>query len=446
MNSTPPTTFTVSQLNRKARQLLEMHLNPVWVEGELTNLATPSSGHWYFSLKDANAQIRCAMFRPLNQKVGFRPKEGSLIRVRAKVSLYEGRGDYQLIVESLEDAGIGALQKAFEALKKKLVEEGLFNPEFKQALPAYPTRIGVITSATGAAIHDILNVLKRRYPVASVTLLPVSVQGKGAAEEIARAIALANRTDAVKLEVLIVGRGGGSLEDLQAFNEEVVARAIFASDIPIVSAVGHETDFSIADFVADLRAPTPSAAAELITPHIGDMARQLAQRCQQSHRRIQEKLREDTQRLQLLYSQLKHPGQSLQEKGQHLDHLEIRLQQSLLAHLQHNTRRYDQLFYRLQKQSPTESFRWLRSRLQQLEQQTSQFIRTRLQQQQQQLQSLSQLLHGVSPLNTLNRGYAIVTDSKNHILQIATDVKAGDRINTRLKSGSLDCTVISIKP
>jgi len=401
MNSPTPTALTVSQLNRKARQLLEMHLNPVWVEGELTNLAAPSSGHWYFTLKDATAQVRCAMFKPLNQRVGFKPREGALIRVRAKVSLYEGRGDYQLIVESLEDAGIGALQKAFEALKKKLAEEGLFNPEFKQPLPPYPSHIGVITSATGAAIHDILNVLQRRYPVASVTLLPVAVQGKGAAEEIARAIALANKTDIAKLDVLIVGRGGGSLEDLQAFNEEIVARAIFSSDIPIVSAVGHETDFSISDFVADLRAPTPSAAAELITPHIGDMSRQLEQRCQQCHRRIQEKLRVFTQALQLLYSQLKHPGQNLQEKSQHLDHLEIRLRQ---------------------------------------------FIKRNLQQQQQQLQALSQLLHGVSPLQTLNRGYAIVTDSKNHIVQLSTDVKVGDRISTRLKNGSLDCTVISIKP
>jgi len=401
MNTTTPTVLTVSQLNRKARQLLEMHLNPVWVEGELTNLAMPSSGHWYFSLKDATAQVRCAMFKPLNQRVGFKPKEGTLVRVRAKVSLYEGRGDYQLIVESLEDAGIGALQKAFEALKKKLAEEGLFSPEFKQPLPAYPTHIGVITSATGAAIHDILNVLKRRYPMATVIVLPVAVQGKGAAEEIASAITLANQTDAVTLEVLIVGRGGGSLEDLQAFNEEIVARAIFASEIPIVSAVGHETDFSIADFVADLRAPTPSAAAELITPHIGDMSRQLEQRCQQCYRRIQEKLRESVQALQLLYSQLKHPGQNIQEKIQHLDHLEIRLRQ---------------------------------------------FIKSKLLQQQQQLQSLSQLLHGVSPLNTLHRGYAIVSDVNGHVVQDAAQVKIGDRVSARLKKGVLDCTVIHIKP
>jgi len=400
MNTSSTAALTVSQLNRKARQLLEMHLNPVWVEGELTNLAMPSSGHWYFSLKDATAQVRCAMFKPLNQRVGFKPKEGTLIRVRAKVSLYEGRGEYQLIVESLEDAGLGALQKAFDALKKKLADEGLFNPEFKQALPAYPANIGVITSATGAAVHDILNVLQRRYPVATVTVLPVAVQGKGAAEEIARAIALANNTDALKLEVLIVGRGGGSLEDLQAFNEEIVARAIFASDIPIVSAVGHETDFSIADFVADVRAPTPSAAAELITPHIDDIARQLEQRCQQCRRLILGKLREWTQLLQLFSSQLKHPGQNLQEKGQHLDHLDIRLQKSLQAHLEKAVRH---------------------------------------------LNTLSQLLHAVSPLNTLNRGYAIVTDSANHIVQLATEVKVGDRVQAQVKNGSLVCTVTGIK-
>lgn len=398
--TTTPAILSVSQLNRRARQLLEMHLNQVWVEGELTNLATPSSGHWYFSLKDANAQIRCAMFKPFNQRI-TRPKEGALVRVRAKVSLYEGRGDYQLIVESLEDAGIGALQKAFEVLKKKLTDEGLFNPEFKQALPLYPLHIGVVTSASGAAIHDILNILKRRYPIATVIVLPVAVQGKGAAEEIARAIALANHTDAVKLDALIVGRGGGSLEDLQAFNEEIVARAIFASEIPVISAVGHETDFTIADFVADLRAPTPSAAAELITPPMAEMVSLLERQCQHGFRLIQERLHGFSQTLRLLYSQLKHPGQGLQEKSQHLDHLEVRLRQ---------------------------------------------FIKRNIQQQQQQLQSLSQLLHGVSPLQTLNRGYAIVTDDASHILQQAARIKVGDRIHAQLKNGSLDCTVTGIKP
>lgn len=439
---TPPA-LTVSQLNRKARQLLEMNLNQVWVEGELTNLATPSSGHWYFSLKDAQAQVRCAFFKPFNSRVTFKPKEGMQVRVRAKVSLYEGRGDYQLLVESLEDAGLGALQKAFEALKQKLAAEGLFNPEFKQPLPRYPQQIGIITSPTGAAIHDILTVLKRRYPVATVTLLPVAVQGKGAAEEIATAIQLANRNTVIKPDVLIIGRGGGSLEDLWAFNEEIVARAIFASEIPIVSAVGHEVDFCMADFVADVRAPTPSAAAELVSPRLQDMLITLEKYRQHSQRLIVQELRERSQALRLLSAQLKHPGQALQEQAQHLDHLDIRLQQALLARTHRASRAMEQLSARLQQQTPLEKLRWLQLRLQQLGLRTRQTIQSVLQQQQQELRSLSQLLHGVSPLNTLHRGYAILRDTREQVIQSAGNIQVGDKMTAQLKSGKLICEVIS---
>ncbi len=442
MTTQTPTALTVSQLNRKARQLLEIHLNQVWVEGELTNLATPSSGHWYFSLKDANAQVRCAMFKPFNSRVGYKPKEGTLVRVRAKVSLYEGRGDYQLIVESLEDAGIGALQKAFEALKKKLAEEGLFNQEFKQPLPAYPQQIGIVTSPSGAAIHDILTVLKRRYPIAKVVLLPVAVQGKEAAAEIAAAIHLANHNTVVKLDVLIVGRGGGSLEDLWAFNEEIVARAIFASEIPIVSAIGHEIDFSIADFVADVRAPTPSAAAELVSPRLHNMLATLEEqyrRCLQSMRHY---LHEASQNLRLLSTQIKHPGQSLQEQAQHLDHLEIRLQNALFARLHQASRRYDQLFSQLRGQSPLETVRWLQLELEQLHLQINKSIQESLEKPQQKLRSASQLLHGLSPLNTLNRGYAIARDKNQKILLNSDSVNAGEQINVQLKTGHLACQVL----
>lgn len=449
LNPSTPSALSVSELNRKARQLLEMHLSPVWVEGELTNFASPSSGHWYFSLKDANAQVRCAMFKPLNNRVGFKPKEGSLVRVRAKVSIYEGRGDYQLIVEALEDAGIGALQRAFEALKKKLADEGLFNQEFKQALPSYPAHIGIITSPTGAAVHDIVTVLKRRYPIAAVTVLPVAVQGKQAAGEIATAIMLANTLTATRqlapFDVLIVGRGGGSLEDLWAFNEEIVARAIFASEIPIVSAVGHEIDFSIADFVADVRAATPSAAAELVTPDRRELLASAREYEDFFIRFMQQRLREWQQQLHLFYSKLKHPGQTLQEQMQHLDHLEVRLHKSLIATVSMAESRLQQLHSRLQGQTLAEKIKGLRQRIRQLGQQLKRQGVHFYQQKQQKLAALSQLLNSVSPLNTLNRGYAIVTDEQQQVIQNVDKVTIGDTISARLKNGTIDCTVIEIK-
>ena len=439
------TALSVSELNRKARQLLEMHLSPVWVEGELTNLATPSSGHWYFTLKDQQAQVRCAMFRQHNLRVGFRPKEGTLVRVRAKVSLYEGRGDYQLIVETLEDAGLGALQRAFELLKKKLADEGLFNPEFKQPLPTLPQHIGVVTSATGAAIHDILTVLKRRYPIATVTVFPVAVQGKTAAPEIAGAIKLANETTAVRCEVLIVGRGGGSLEDLWAFNEEIVARAIFASEIPIVSAVGHEIDFSIADFVADVRAPTPSAAAELVAPDLRDMLAAVISSDKTLQQLLRTQLHHLQQQLKLASARLKHPGQQLQEQTQHLDHLEIRLQRALFQQLQQRDAGFNHLYARLQQQSPVNTVKLLALQMQQLASRLQQQAGQAFQRQQQELHRLSGLLHSVSPLNTLKRGYAIVSDSSGHVVSQINQLAIGDSAIARLADGNLELKVTGIQ-
>ena len=268
MNSSSTATrrniLTVSQLNRSTSQLLAEHFLSVLVEGEISNLSTPSSGHLYFSLKDAHAQVRCAMFKTQQRKLGFKPENGKQVLIKAQVSLYEPRGDFQLIVEHLEEAGDGALRRAFEALKLKLSEEGLFNPVHKKAIPTLPGTIGIITSPTGAAIKDILTVLKRRFPAIPVIIYPVAVQGSNAKYEITQAITLANEHE--YCDVIILGRGGGSLEDLWAFNEEIVARAIFASTIPIISAVGHETDITIADYVADYRAATPSVAAEQASP------------------------------------------------------------------------------------------------------------------------------------------------------------------------------------
>ena len=277
--STPPA-ISVSVLAREVKTLLESHFDFVWVEGEISNLARPASGHWYFSLKDDNAQVRCAMFRRANQRLRFTPENGDAVRLRARVSLYEARGDFQLIVEFLEPAGAGALQARFEALRAKLEAEGLFAAERKRPLPTAPAHLGIITSATGAALHDMLTVLRRRCPLIRVSVLPVPVQGVEAAPAVCAAIARANRwheSGAIPFDALIVGRGGGSLEDLWAFNEESVARAIAGSALPVVSAVGHETDITIADLVADQRAPTPSAAAELLSPDQADWRLRLAQ-------------------------------------------------------------------------------------------------------------------------------------------------------------------------
>jgi exodeoxyribonuclease VII large subunit len=327
-SSNPPTPLTVSQLNRQVKTLLDRHFDFVWVEGEVSNFAAPSSGHWYFSLKDGKAQVRCAMFSRSNQRIKFTPENGDALRLRCRVSLYEGRGEFQLIVEHLEHAGAGALQITFEKLKAKLQAEGLFDPARKLPLPGSVSQLGVITSPTGAAIHDILSVLRRRCPAVSVFVLPVAVQGEGAAAQISTAIERANlwhREGKIQLDALIIGRGGGSLEDLWAFNEEIVARAIAESELPIVSAVGHEVDFSISDMVADVRAPTPSAAAELLSPDQQEWLQRLQSVENALARLIQRKLSDLTTQLSHLKQRLKHPGAQLRENAQRVDDLEQRL-------------------------------------------------------------------------------------------------------------------------
>ena len=443
----PPRTLTVSQLNRQAKTLLESHFDFVWVEGEVSNFAAPGSGHWYFSLKDGNAQVRCAMFRNRNQRVRFTPENGDAIRLRCRVSLYEGRGEFQLIVEHLEHAGAGALQAAFEKLKAKLLAEGLFNPENKKPLPESGSHLGVVTSSTGAAIHDILTVLKRRCPAIQVSILPVSVQGAGAAAEIATAIHNANqwaRDGKVQLDALIVGRGGGSLEDLWAFNEEIVARAIAASELPIVSAVGHEVDFTIADMAADHRAPTPSAAAELLSPDQREWQQRLAQAESDLVRLIRRKLASAATELEHLRKRLKHPGAQLREQAQRLDDLEQRLLMAQKTQLQRRRAELSLLESRLRAASP-------QPRLQQLQQETAQLQRRmeaaishRFQQANERLAHLAQMLDSLSPLGTLKRGYAIVTDSDGKVLTDAGSVKPGDHVQARLAKGRLDLTADKI--
>jgi exodeoxyribonuclease VII large subunit len=387
--------LSVTQLNKATQLLLETNFSKVWVEGEISNLAKPTSGHIYFSLKDATAQVRCAMFRFKKSNLNFEPQNGLLVHVQAKVSLYPDRGDYQLIVEDMKPAGDGRLRLLYEQLLKKLSLEGLFQEKWKKPIPVFPKHIGVITSPTGAAIRDILSVLKRRFPGIPVTVFPTKVQGSEAAAEIVRALQLAETY--AQNDVLIVGRGGGSIEDLWPFNEEIVARAIFACPIPIVSGVGHEIDFTIADLVADLRAPTPSAAAELISPHREELLKRLTQMEKQLTQKIANALQYYAQKVDWLQKRLRHPKQTLQSLLQRLMHLQSRL---------------DSCIQQLLK---NKQFGFL---------------------------SLTRTLETLSPLSTLNRGYAIVSNEEEKIVKSVQDLQPQDNLQIRFVDGTWLCTAI----
>jgi exodeoxyribonuclease VII large subunit len=436
--------ISVTQLNRRARQLLETHIPLLWVEGELSNVSIPSSGHWYFTLKDDQAQVRCAMFRNRNMLVRIKPQQGQHVLIRARVSLYEGRGDYQIIVEHMEEAGTGALQRAFEELKNKLALEGLFDPIYKKALPSLPHHIAVITSPTGAAIRDILSVLERRFAGIPITVIPVAVQGKEAALQIVRAIELANR--AGLFDVVILARGGGSLEDLWSFNEEIVARAIFASQLPIVCGVGHEVDFTIADFVADLRAPTPSAAAELIVPDGDDWLDKFIGFEILLEEAMERKLKHWRQRLEWLRTRLRHPRERLEQQTQRLDNLELRLRNQIQKQLLAYRNQLHQLQLRQQAQHPQRRLQQLHERL---NSSTNRMIRAQqqlLSDKKQRFGETTRLLNTLSPHNTLERGYALVTDvASNQVITRSDQVKPGSRLHTRLAKGELLTVVEKIK-
>lgn len=389
--------ITVSQLNRQAKSLLEQGLGRLWVEGEISNIARPASGHVYFSLKDSSAQVRAAFFRQRQRGPVLNFKDGDQVLAYGRVSLYEARGDYQLIVEQVEFAGEGALKRQFEVLKKKLGAEGLFDEALKQPLPPLPQRIGVITSPSGAAVRDILSVLARRFPAIPVIVYPAAVQGDNAPAELIAALATAIRRD--ECDVLLLGRGGGSLEDLMAFNDEALARAIAACPIPIVSAVGHEVDFTIADFVADLRAPTPSVAAEIVAPDQEDWLRAL----------------------NVLATRITRLGRrTLEDLGQALDWVSRRLVRS----------------------SPAATLERSAVRLNNLQQRLSRAARESVSGVSHRLQLAMRGLHSVSPLATLERGYAIVEDANTgKVLLNAADAAPGDDIRARLATGELLATV-----
>ncbi|MEP5763094.1 MAG: exodeoxyribonuclease VII large subunit [Halieaceae bacterium] len=433
-------TLTVSQLNRQVKRLLEGHYDFIWIEGELSNLAQPGSGHWYFTLKDDNAQVRCAMFRTRNQRVRISPKNGQQVRIRARVSLYEGRGEFQLLAEHMEDAGAGALQRAFDELKAKLLAEGLFAAERKQPLPEFPRHIALISSRSGAAVRDIITVFKRRFPAIELSLFPVTVQGSEAAVSVCRAIESANQRGG--FDALVVARGGGSAEDLWAFNDEKLARCIAASNIPVLSAVGHEVDFTISDFVADVRAATPSAAAELLSPDAAELAARLRTIEYNLLRHSRRRLQQFATELGALRRQLRHPGDKLREQAQRLDDYELRLQRAISSLIRQRQQGLVLAGSRLRNQSPATALQNLRIRITYLAQRADRVLNTAIHNSAHALALASGRLNSLSPLATLDRGYAIVVDTEGRVLTDAGQVKAGDLIDTRLASGQLRSKVL----
>lgn len=435
--------YSVGELNRAARSVLEGSFPNLWVEGEVSNLARPASGHLYFSLKDAAAQVRCALFKNRALKLATQPENGMQVLVRAEVSLYEGRGEFQLIVEYLEPAGAGALQRAFEALKKKLDAEGLFRSEDKQLIPIMPKRVGVMTSPSGAAIRDILSVLKRRYPGIEVIIYPVPVQGAEAPGRIRDMLAIAEQRHEV--DVLILTRGGGSLEDLWAFNDEQLARAIHASSLPTISAVGHEIDFTIADFVADQRAATPSAAAEMVSPSREQLIGQLQRYQILLARQINQRLNALVDRVVGLERRLPHPVNTLQQYSQRLDDLSLRSQRAIKARLQYDHSQLNRMTSLLAVQNPKRQLQQQRERCRQLDGQLQRAILHFLEKKKERLMRFSHNLDTVSPLATLGRGYAIVQKADGAIVRNAMELAISEDVNVRFGKGDAILTVKSTK-
>ncbi|GEK76030.1 exodeoxyribonuclease 7 large subunit [Pseudoalteromonas atlantica] len=436
------TVYTVSRLNREIRTVLEQGFASLILTGEISNFITPASGHWYFSLKDEKAQIKAAMWRGNNRSQSYRPENGAQVTVRARVSLYEPRGDYQLIVEHMEPAGEGQLKQEFDALKMRLAAEGLFSSAYKKPLPQNINRVGVITSATGAAIKDILTVLKRRAPQLEVIIYPAMVQGKEAHVHLINQIQLANARNEV--DVLIVGRGGGSLEDLWCFNHEQLARAIYQSELPIVSAVGHEIDTTISDYVADVRAATPSAAAELVSPNTQELHSKVIELIN----RLNNAFKHDMADKRALATQLQHrlnlchPRNQLNQKAQRLDELTIALQQGIRNRLYQQERTLNNLTPRLMRQSPDKKLSQASHQLMQIQTRLEQAMQHKLQHAQNSLALQASRLDSVSPLNVLARGYSITKTQQGKVVKSVDHIKTGDVLITELADGAIKSTVL----
>lgn len=441
MNPATSTALSVSELNKQARQALERDVGEVWVEGELSNVSRPASGHIYFTLKDDRAQVRCALFRQRARFVSAPMRDGDQVKLRGRVSLFEPRGDYQLIAEAVQAAGLGELLAAFERLKAQLDGEGVFANT--RPLPFPPRKILILSSATGAAIRDVLAVLAARWPLADVTLIPVPVQGVEAAPAMIAALGLLNRQARLDPErdVVLITRGGGSLEDLWAFNNEHLARAIFHSRLPVMSAVGHEVDVTLADFAADVRAPTPSAAAERLVPDQHALKRQLADQQSRLHRAMQRRLERDSQQLDSLRARLRHPGEQLNRQRQYVATLAQRLTRAMQQTLTQQQARVTQLGKRLASQDMARLHRAESERVSQLNRRLENAMQRQLQRQQARLTSAARELNAISPLAVLGRGYAIAQDDKGQVVRRAEETLPGQKLSLRLGEGRLSVEV-----
>ncbi len=444
MNSSARDVYSVSRLNREVRAVIEGNFGALWLEGEISNLARPSSGHWYFTLKDPSAQVRCAMFRMRTQQVRFKPGEGSQVLVYARVGMYEPRGEFQLVVEHMEPAGEGLLRLQFEALKRKLAAEGLFDAALKRPLPAWPRAVGVVTSPTGAAVRDILHVLGRRNPGIPVIVYPCAVQGAAAVPEIVAAIRAANRR--AECDVLLVARGGGSLEDLWAFNDEAVVRAVRASDIPVVSGVGHEIDFTLTDFAADVRAPTPSAAAEICAPDRAELLQRFAQLENRMRRAAGHQLALARQRLEANLARLRHPGRRLEEHAQRLDELARRLPQALQRLLDLRRARLRSVEVSLAGVTPARRLALANERLRGTRARLAATMPALLERKRAALSEAERTLRAVGPQATLERGYAIVSTRDGTIARDAGVLASGDALVAQLARGRVHVLVEHTEP
>lgn len=433
--------LTVSQLNKQARLTIEERFQLIWVTGELSNFARPRSGHWYFTLKDTGAQVRCAMFANSNRRVQMQPADGQQVLVRGRVSLYEGRGDFQIIADQMEPAGEGVLRQAFDALKIKLADEGLFDRDRKQSIPDLPKHIAVVTSPTGAALQDVLAVWQRRFPILKVTVIPTAVQGPEAESQVLSAL---NAASKLAPDAILLTRGGGSLEDLWTFNLESVARAVASIQIPIVSAIGHEIDIAITDFVADLRAPTPSVAAELMVPDGQEMLQNIDGEFRHLNVLMASQLREHQLTLDKLNLRLVSPESYLQQAWMRLDDIASRLQRSAGQTLAGANNQLDNLGARLSNQSPSFALATAKEKLQRLKNGLDSGINRHLQSQTNSVAIMARMLDGMSPLHTLGRGYAFIRDNANALVTKTEYAKVGDSVTAQLQDGTIAATVTGI--
>ncbi|MEC8918173.1 exodeoxyribonuclease VII large subunit [Salinicola salarius] len=445
-----PQAISVSDLNRQARQMLERGFGDCWVEGEISGLARPASGHIYFTLKDAKAQLRCAFFRNRASLSRTPLKDGDRIKVRGRVSIFEPRGDYQLIVDAVQPSGEGELMAAYERLKRQLTAEGVFANA--RPLPYPPRHLALITSPTGAAIRDVLAVLRARWPMVRVSVFPSPVQGREAPPALIRALALINRQvrtnrqarreDASDpFDAILITRGGGSLEDLWAFNNEHLARAIFHSKLPVMAAIGHEVDVTLAEFAADVRAPTPSAAAERLVPDRRDLEATLNQQRRRLHQAWRGRFNAESQRLDHLRARLRHPGERLAQQRQHLAGLDRRLQLAMRQRLQRDHQRLEAVTRRFTLHDPSRTLRQARERVEQLRQRLEAGQRRKLQQERQNLQGIARELNAVSPLAVLGRGYSILQDDRGQVVRAASQTQPGQTLTARLGEGRLKLEV-----